>query len=90
MPTGAAIPPVLLGLVKKIKSGVFVDMGDLVPHHLGLEEITRSKQKCRAISSISEWVQASLCSICGYHFQEATRSCPRPDGIPSSYAGSQQ
>ena len=54
MLTGAAIPPVLPGLVEKIKSGVFVDMGDLVPHRLGFEEITRSKQKRQAISSISE------------------------------------
>ena len=75
IPTGAAIPPVPPGLVEKIESGVFVDMGDLVPHRLGLEEITRSKQKRQAISSISEWLQAFAVYV-------AVISKKRPDRVP--------
>ena len=36
---------IVTSLVEIFKSGMFVDMGDLVPHSLGLEEITRSKHK---------------------------------------------
>ena len=75
MLTGAAIPPVPPGLVEKIESGVFVDMGDLVPHRLGLEEITKSKQKRQAISSISEWLQAFAVYV-------AVISKKQPDRVP--------
>ena len=61
--------------MEKIESGVFVDMGDLLPHRLGLEEITRSKQKRQAISSISEWLQAFAVYV-------AVISKKQPDRIP--------
>ena len=75
MPTGAAIPPVPPGLVETIESGVFVDIKILVPHRLRLEEITRSKQKCQAISSISGWLQAFAVYV-------AVISKKQPDRVP--------
>ena len=44
--------------MEKIEFRCVCRYGDLVPHCLGLEDITRSKQKRQAISSISEWLQA--------------------------------
>ena len=75
MLTGPAISSVPPGLVEKIESGVFVDMGDLVPHRLELEEITRSKQKHQAISTISKWLQAFAVYV-------AIISKKQPDRVP--------
>ena len=55
---GAAIPPVPLHLVERIKSGAFVELADLVPTRLGFEDTTRSKIKHRSVANISEWLQA--------------------------------
>ena len=75
VPIGAAIPPVPPGLVDKIESGVFVDMGDLVPQRLGLEETARSKQKRHTITSINEWLQAFAVYV-------AIISKKQPDRVP--------
>ena len=50
-------------------------MGDLIPHRLGLEEITTSKQKHQAISTISEWLQAFALYV-------AVISKKQPDRVP--------
>jgi len=54
---GSAIPPVSPSLVEKIETGKFIEMGDLVPSHLGLEETLRSKSKQQTITCVSEWLQ---------------------------------
>ena len=43
---------------KKIEDGKFVEMADLVPSHLGFEEITGSKPRQPSVTNISEWLQA--------------------------------
>ena len=55
---GSAIPPVPPELIKKIEDGKFIEMADLVPSHLGFEEITRSKPRQQSVTNISEWLQA--------------------------------
>jgi len=44
-PAGAAIPPIPPTLAEKIESSAFVEMGDLLPNHIGLDEATKAKQK---------------------------------------------
>ena len=44
-PAGVAIPSVPPTLVKQILSGAFVEMGGLLPSHLGLDDVAKSKQK---------------------------------------------
>ena len=55
---GSSIPPVPPNLVQKIESGVFIELGDLVPNHLGFQETVRSKSKQHPVTNISEWLQA--------------------------------
>ena len=55
---GAAIPPVPSKVVERIESGLFIEMGDLVPTRLGLEESARSKLKQHTCTNICEWLQA--------------------------------
>ena len=55
--TGTILPPVPTSLVEKIKSGAFIEMGDLIPTRLGLDDTARSKLR-RTITNISEWLQA--------------------------------
>ena len=55
---GSSIPPVSPSLVQKIESGAFIELADLVPNHLGFEEIVGSKSKQRPVTNISEWLQA--------------------------------
>ena len=55
---GSSIPPVPPSLVQKIESGAFIELGDLVPNHLGFEETVGSKSKQQPITNISEWLQA--------------------------------
>ena len=45
-------------LVQKIESGAYIELGDLVPNHLGFEETVGSKSKQHLITNISEWFQA--------------------------------
>ena len=55
--TGTALPPVPTSLVEKVKPGAFIEMGDLLPTHLGLDDTARSKLR-RSVTNISEWLQA--------------------------------
>jgi len=41
---GSAIPPVPPSLVEKIETGKFIEMGDLVPSHLGFEETNQNNE----------------------------------------------
>ena len=41
----------------KIESGAFIEMEDLIPTRLGLDDTARSKLRC-FITNISEWLQA--------------------------------
>jgi len=50
--------PVPSELIKKIEDGKFIEMLDLVPSHLGFEEITGSKPRQLSVTNISEWLQA--------------------------------
>ena len=54
----STIPPVPSNLVEKIEAGKFIEIGDLVPSHLGFEETAGSKPKQRSITNISKWLQA--------------------------------
>ena len=56
--TGSSIPPVPPNLIAKIESGKFVEMGDLIPSHLGFEEIVGAKSKQRSVTNNSKWLQA--------------------------------
>ena len=58
LPAGSTILPVPPNLVAKIVSGQFVEMGDLVPSHLGFGECAGTKAKQQAVANISEWHQA--------------------------------
>ena len=49
------MPP---SLVTKIESRKFVEMADLVPNHLGFEDIVGTKSKQRAVTNIAEWLKA--------------------------------
>ena len=55
---GSSIPQVPPNLVQKIESGVFIELGDLVPNHLHFEETVGSKSKQHPVTNISEWLQA--------------------------------
>ena len=55
---GSSIPPVPPSLVQKIESSAFIELGDLVPNHLGFKETVGSKPKQHHITNISEWLQA--------------------------------
>ena len=55
--TGTILPSVPTSLVEKIESGAFIEMGDLIPTRLGLDDTARSKLRC-TITNISEWLQA--------------------------------
>ena len=55
--TGTTLPPVPTFLVEKLESGAFIEMGDLIPTHLGLDDTARSKLR-RSVTNISEWLQA--------------------------------
>ena len=57
MPAGTALPPVPTHLIEKIESGAFIEMGDLIPSRLGLDDAARSKLR-RSVTNISEWLQA--------------------------------
>ena len=57
-PTGAAIPLIPPNLVEKIESGAFVEMGDLLPSCLGLDDAAKSTQKHCLITNIMEWLQS--------------------------------
>ena len=55
--TGTMLPPVLTFLVTKIESGAFIEMGDLIPTRLRLDDTVRSKLRC-FVTNISKWLQA--------------------------------
>ena len=55
--SGSSIPPVPPSLVQIIESGAFIELGDLVPNHLGFEETVGYKSKQHPITNISEWLQ---------------------------------
>lgn len=57
MLSGAANPPVPLKPVEKVKSGLFMEMGDLIPTHIGLEKSARPKLKEHTCINICEWLQ---------------------------------
>ena len=57
-PTGAAIPPIPPNLVEKIESGAFVEMRDLLPSCLGIDNAAKSTQKHGHITNIMEWLQS--------------------------------
>lgn len=61
---GPNLPPVPGWLAKRIESGQFIEMGELLPERLGLlgssaddEGSKTSKQKCKSVASILEWIQ---------------------------------
>ena len=49
------IPP---NLVEQIEAGAFVEMGDLLPSRLGLDDGAKSIQKHHLITNITEWLQS--------------------------------
>ena len=54
--TGTAFPPLPTFLVKKkIESGAFIEMGDLIPTCLGLDDTAHSKLRY-SVTNISEWL----------------------------------
>ena len=55
MPAGSALSPVPTHLIEKIKSGAFIEMGDLSSN--GLDDAARLKLRC-SVTNISEWLQA--------------------------------
>ena len=55
--TGTAFPPVPSFLVEKIELSAFIEMADLIPTRLGLDDTARSKLR-RSVTNISEWLQA--------------------------------
>ena len=57
IPTGTVLPPVPTSLVEINESGAFIEMGDLIPTHLGLDDTACSKLRC-FVTNISEWLQA--------------------------------
>ena len=57
IPTGMVLPPVPTSLVEKSESGAFIEIGDLIPTHLGLDDTARSKLR-HSVTNISEWLQA--------------------------------
>ena len=71
--TGTALPPVPTFLVKKIESGAFVEMGDLIPTCLGLDDTARLKLK-RSVTNISE-LASGICSLHVSNCQKATSPC---------------
>ena len=44
--------------MEKIESGAFVEMGDLLPSRLGLDDAAKSTQKHGRITNIMEWLQS--------------------------------
>ena len=48
---GAGLPPVPGRLVKRIRDGQFIEMGELLPEHLGMATVTFE------VSNILEWLQ---------------------------------
>ena len=57
---GAAIPPVPLQLVERIESGAFVEMAfvemaELIPSHLSIDEAEKYKPKHCSVTNVSEW-----------------------------------
>ena len=82
---GAAIPPIPPGLVEKIESGAYVEMGDLIPSRLGLEETAKSKLKHPVATNINEWLQAFTVyvSVIG-------KKQPHCIPVPGPYTGDQQ
>ena len=57
IPTGTVLPSVSASLVEKIESGALIEMGDLIPAYLGLDDTVHSKLRC-SVTNISEWLQA--------------------------------
>ena len=43
---GTVLPPVPTSLMEKIDSGAFIEMGDLIPTRLGLDDTVHSKLRC--------------------------------------------
>ena len=55
--TGTAFPPVPTFPCEKNESGAFIEMGDLIPTHLGLDNTARSKLR-HSVTNISKWLPA--------------------------------
>ena len=43
---GVGFPPVLMRLAKKIESGAFTEMSDLLPKHMGIHRWQNDRSKC--------------------------------------------
>ena len=79
---GAGLPPVPCKIVKRIQSGEFIDMAELLPDRLGIRAGTTEKDdkaprlKRRQVTSILEWIQcysiytAVVCAKCPERIQD--------------------
>lgn len=74
---GAGRPPVLIRLVKKIESRVFIKMGDLLPEWLSMSSADEDKKakRIKCPLSILEWHQ-------GYSIYVTVMSSKFPNRIP--------
>ena len=60
---GASLPPIPRKLVKRIKAGKFIEMGELLPERLGAANVSNDdrfkapKPKPRPVTTILEWAQ---------------------------------
>ena len=57
---GAGLPPVPSQLVARIEAGEFIDMGELLPDHVGItrpDDIGKAPIKRRTVSGILEWIK---------------------------------
>ena len=73
------MPP---SLVAKIESGQFVEMGDLVPSHLGFGDTASNKSKQRSVANISEWLEAFAVYVSVISRNGVSRAPAAGGGLP--------
>ena len=73
---------------EQVQSGAFVEMGDLVPTHLGFDENTGTKSKDHSITHVSEWLQAFSVYVSVIAKKQPGCVYTRPDMIANPYFGS--
>ena len=73
---GAALPPIPQKLVKKIESGKFIELGDLLAGNLShSQEDPKQKSRHHRVSNVTEWLQ-------GFAAYVAVLSKKQPHRIP--------
>ena len=60
---GAGFPPVPSRLVARMEAGEFIDMGELLPDHVGItrpDDTGKPPTKRCTVSGILEWIKSSM------------------------------